>query len=404
MTKAFSLAMIAVLLLIATLCQAAEPHGWRGDGSGEYPTANPPTEWTADKNVVWTTPLAKWSNASPIMVGDKLFICAEPNSLLCLSATDGKILWEKTNGAADLATPAEQAMKLPGSHKDMGSSTQTPVSDGVNVWALYASGVATCFTLDGVRVWTKQLRAPAPSAWGFDASPVLVDGKLIIVYGDVYAYNPLTGEQLWQAKSLQHWGSPVVTSIGGVNVLVTTNGEIIRISDGVILAKGLFKPEYNAPVVHDSVIYSVEKGQNAEKAIAWQLPAKIENDAVTPTKLWEAAIPANRYYASPVYSNGTLYLMAQSGQFTALDAKTGTDLNKWPGRLPNMGGELYYPSLAAAGKYLYVSNESTMLVIDTTTNTEIARNPIPGKFRSTPIFVGERMYVRGKTTMYCIGK
>ncbi len=407
MTKAFSLVIMAALLLITTLVQAAEPRGWRGDGSGEYPTANPPTEWAKDKNVVWATPLAKWSNASPILVGDKLFICAEPDSLLCLSATDGKILWEKTNGAADLATPKEQAMMLPKSHGTMGNSAQTPVSDGKNVWALFASGIATCFTLDGERVWTKQLRVPAPSAWGFDTSPVLVDGKLIIVYGDVYAYNPLTGEQLWQAKSFQHWGTPVVTSIDGVNVLVTANGELIRISDGVILAKGLFKPEYSAPIVHDGVIYSVNTGQNADKVIAWQLPAKIENDALVPTKLWEATVAKDRYYASPVYHDGVIYVVNRAGQFNGINAKTGEVLNKWIAGLGNMGNakEQYYPSPTSAGKYLYVSSESTVLILDTANNyTEVARNTIPGNFRSTPIFVGERMYVRGKTAMYCIGK
>ncbi len=407
----FLFSMMAILLL-AVIGLAAEPRGWRGDGSGEYPAANPPTEWAADKNIVWTTPLAQPSFSSPIMVGDKLFVCAEPNSLLCLSATDGKILWEKTNGVADLATPEEQKLRLAGSSKDMGNTTQTPVSDGVNVWALYASGIATCFTLDGERVWTKQLNkpSPAPQGWGFNVSPVLSDGKLIISYGDVFAYEPLTGKQLWQAKSSPHYGTSVVTKIGDVSVLVTSNGEVIRISDGVVLAKELYKMEYNSPIVHEGIIYVTKNGAasdklKSEKALALQLPAKIENDAITVTQLWEAAIPANRYYASPVYCNGTLYVMAQSGQFTALDAKTGTDLNKWPGRLANMGGgDLYYPSLAAAGKYLYVSSESTILVIDTTDNTEIARNPIPGKFRSTPIFVGERMYVRGKTAMYCIGK
>jgi hypothetical protein len=47
--------------------------GWRTDGTGRYPDAQPPTEWSAQSNVVWKTPLPKPSNATPILVGDRLF-------------------------------------------------------------------------------------------------------------------------------------------------------------------------------------------------------------------------------------------------------------------------------------------------------------------------------------------
>jgi len=52
--------------------------GWRTDGTGTYPKANPLTKWSTTQNVIWKTPLAKWSNATPIIVGDRLFVCGEP--------------------------------------------------------------------------------------------------------------------------------------------------------------------------------------------------------------------------------------------------------------------------------------------------------------------------------------
>lgn len=398
--------MLAVaLLLTALLSWAGEPRGWRGDGTGEYPAANPPTEWAKDKNVVWSTPIAQWSNSSPILVGDKLFVCAEPNSLLCLGAADGKIIWQKSNGPTDLATAEEQQMKVPSWHPEMGGSVQTPVSDGVHVWALFASGIATCFTVDGERVWTKQLRVPTRSAWGFDASPVLADGKLIIAYGDIIAYDPLTGAQLWQAKSAPHWGSPVLTKIGDVSVLVTTNGEIIRISDGIVLATGLCAPEHSSPIVHNGVVYAMRSGTETDMISAWQLPAKVENDAVVVNKLWDCTVPKQRYYASPLFYDGNVYVVNQAGMLSAINATTGQSLNKWPAKLQNMGGGTYYPSPVSAGKYVYVSSGSTVLVLDPAKDfAEIARNPIDGTFRSNLIFAGERMYVRSLTGMICIGK
>ena len=71
--------------------------GWRGDGNGAWPGAVPVQEWnaTTGKNIVWKTPMPGPSFSQPIVVGDKVFTLADPNWLICLSAADGKILWQK---------------------------------------------------------------------------------------------------------------------------------------------------------------------------------------------------------------------------------------------------------------------------------------------------------------------
>ena len=73
------------------------PVGWRGDGSGAWPGATPVKEWDAatGKNVAWKTPMPGPSFSQPIVVGDKVFTLADPNWLICVSAADGKILWQK---------------------------------------------------------------------------------------------------------------------------------------------------------------------------------------------------------------------------------------------------------------------------------------------------------------------
>ena len=60
-------------------------------------------------NVVWKTKLPNWSNASPILVGDRLFVCAEPSTLICLAAADGRILWQGANTYFDLLAPDQVA-------------------------------------------------------------------------------------------------------------------------------------------------------------------------------------------------------------------------------------------------------------------------------------------------------
>src|SRR5271155_3398963 len=54
------------------------PVGWRGDGTGRYPGATPPTAWGRKhagsgyetKNILWATPLPNGGVSCPIIVGN----------------------------------------------------------------------------------------------------------------------------------------------------------------------------------------------------------------------------------------------------------------------------------------------------------------------------------------------
>ena len=76
--------LFTMLALAGHAGVAAEPTavGWRGDGTGVYPDARPPVKWSATENVLWKTPMPGKSNASPILVGDRIFVCSEPSTLL----------------------------------------------------------------------------------------------------------------------------------------------------------------------------------------------------------------------------------------------------------------------------------------------------------------------------------
>src|SRR4051812_40054769 len=66
--------------------------GWRGDGTGRYPGATPPISWErttngngyATKGIVWMSPLPNLSAATPIIVGDKIFLTSEVSDVVCL--------------------------------------------------------------------------------------------------------------------------------------------------------------------------------------------------------------------------------------------------------------------------------------------------------------------------------
>lgn len=88
------------------------PVGKRGDGSGRFPGATSPTTWSATEKVAWSVPMPNWSNASPLVVGDKVITMAEPSTILCFDAKTGTRLWLN---AADHPHARAPALHRPGS-------------------------------------------------------------------------------------------------------------------------------------------------------------------------------------------------------------------------------------------------------------------------------------------------
>ena len=100
-----ALFLFHLLLSFPSIAWAQQAVGWRGDGTGVFPDAHPPTEWSTEKNVVWATKTPSRSNSQPAIAGDRLFVCSEPFTLLCLRLRDGEILWQRSNAYRDVTPP-----------------------------------------------------------------------------------------------------------------------------------------------------------------------------------------------------------------------------------------------------------------------------------------------------------
>jgi len=88
-----------------------KPIGWRADGSGVYPGAEPPGVWKEDENLVWKTALPNWSNSGCIVVGDKVITFVEPHTLLAYDARTGEKLWHNATDQLDAQGLAEECKR-----------------------------------------------------------------------------------------------------------------------------------------------------------------------------------------------------------------------------------------------------------------------------------------------------
>lgn len=79
------------------------PVGWRGDGTGVFPGATPPTSWdSSGKGVLWRVTMPHQTLASPIVVKGKVITLADPHTILACDANTGKRLWFNAQNTFDL--------------------------------------------------------------------------------------------------------------------------------------------------------------------------------------------------------------------------------------------------------------------------------------------------------------
>jgi len=401
--------LLALALSSASAVSGGEPapFGWRGDGSGLFPKADPPTEWDIDtgKNILWKAETGK-SQSSPIVVGDRLFLTAEQDLLLCVDRKTGKVLWQKDDGYTALPAGMKVPEKRPPASPGCGYSTPTPVSDGKLVYASHGTGIVACYDVDGNRRWIQRLDVEQTTEYGRSASPVLAGGKLIVSLGGLLALDPQTGKTLWEAKDAKcSYGSPTVARIGEVEVLLTPMGDCVRVSDGKILATELATAKYVSPLVLDGgiVVYATSP------AIAWKLPDKAA-DAVKPTKLWENEDIEGEFFASPVCHGGLLYAASNEGVLYVLDAKTGKIAWQKELDIPSAGGKMgaepanIYPSLILVGKHVLLGNDTgtTLVLVPGREYKALSRNVLDKGSGASPIADGGQLFLRGGKRLYCI--
>lgn len=389
MNKLSSTILVCSVLYIGTALAATS--GWRNDGTGRYPDAKPALKWSKTENVIWKKPLSKESNASPTVVKDRLFICQDPETLICISSLDGSNIWQATLDWDALSGGKSR----PSKHNDTGYSTPTPLSVGDNVYVVFGSGIAAAFDLDGKQIWAKIVGSPTHE-WGHSASPVFADNKIFVhMDNKLMALDPKSGKTLWTAPSLSFWGSPLPLEFGTRHAILTPGGDIIRTLDGKIVAKAVAEMPWTSPIVEERVVYVIdEKG-----ATAFRLPTRLPLQLKV-ERLWSAQAKKDRYYASSVYHEGLLYNVTKGGFLVVLDASTGETV--YEKRLPLSGN--VYPSPCLAGEHLIVTSSSGKMVVikPGRTYTEVAQNMLEG-MRSCPTFDGNRMYVRTFNHLYCIG-
>jgi len=379
---------------------SAAVSGWRGDGTGRALAAAPCLEWGGanNTNIQWKTQVGA-SFSSPVPVADRVFVTAEENKLVCLDREDGKILWQSSNGFADLpSTTTGKPETAPAT--SCGFTTPTPASDGERVYALFGTGVVSCYDLAGRRQWMRYINATERLEYGRSASPVLAGGRLVCMIGHLLALDTATGVTAWEAPDVaETYGTPVAAKLGPTLVIVTPNGAVVRAADGKVLATGIGETAHTSPVVQNGVAFFADAHSSAVKLI-------LKPDGHLEThELWQADFDGE-CYSSPVWHDGILYAVNNAGVLQALDAVTGKSIYQQTLDLRSGAtGANLYACLVFAGGNLFVANDrgDTLVVKPGREFKSVQHNTLDEGANSTPMFDGRTLFLRVGEALYAIG-
>jgi outer membrane protein assembly factor BamB len=391
-------------------CDAGDWSQFRGPNSTGYSAeAQVPLKPKID----WTAQLPGRGLASPIIVGDKVFVtCSsgpkqERLHVICFNEKDGGKVWERQLKATGRTM----------SHPKTSVAACTPCSDGKRVFALWSSNDLAAFDLEGNLLWLRGLTvdyANASNSLGMASSPVVIGETVVtMIENDSESYtlgiDANTGRNLWKMERPKsaNWSSPLVwqadkesapvvvlqSSKGLVAVDPATGSRLWEYTDGASTT--------SSGVVVGNIVYAASKGITALK------PSKTGG---APEQLWrsEQMSPST---ISPVVIGNLILTINGAGVLSVADIKTGD--RGWKLRISDVkanGG--FSGSPVGAGKHLVVATEKGLLQIVDTTAPEgaiVGSLQLPLKENTkemvlcTPALSGNAIFLRTDSALWRVG-
>ncbi|MHC4216771.1 MAG: outer membrane protein assembly factor BamB family protein, partial [Planctomycetota bacterium] len=389
--------------------------------------------WSETENIKWKVKLPGQGSSSPVIWGDKIFFqtaietdkkgsapdakkqgeeersfhgSEAPTNIykfdvVCMDRKTGKILWQKT---------ASEALPHEGHHPDGSFAAYSPVTDGKYVWASFGSRGTHCYDVNGNLKWSRDLgKMKTRNAFGEGASPALAGDALIVLMDQeddsfIYALDKKTGKTIWKKSrdEATGWTTPVVVEVKGKLEVIVNAPNLIRSYDaktGNIIWQcgGMTRNAVPSPVVGFGKVFCTS-GFRGNALLAIELGRTgdlTDSDAI----IWKVD-QSTPYVPSPLLIGENIYVLwINKGYISSYQAKTGKP-NFVRKALKDID-EVYASPVGAAGRVYIVGRDGTCQVLKNSDKFEkLATNILD----DDPAIVGDQIFLKGKTHMYCIEK
>ena len=377
-TKMKIQSIVWTILLIGSVGTTLDAQDWavfRGpDGDGVSNYENLPVQWAADKNVAWSVTVAEgWS--SPVVSEGQVFLTsavvqdadAEKSKYdLIVAAYDldtGKLTWQ-----TKVFVQPETAPRI---HQKNSHASPTPIIHDERLYVHFGHQGTACLTLDGEMVW-KTVSVEYKPVHGNGGTPIIVNDTLVFSVDGaattkVVALSLVDGSPRWtfdresNAPRKFSFSTPALIEVNGSQQIVSPGSDVVHGLDAKT-GEMIWKVTYDGysvipkPVLYNGLLYVCTsyntpwiycidpsgKGDVTETHVKWSHQKQVPHtpsiivrddliymvsdrgigsclDAQTGEVVWQERIGGN-YSASPIYTNGLIYLQSEQGDATVIEA------------------------------------------------------------------------------------
>ena len=309
----------------------------------------PPLNWSDDKGIAWSVPLPGQGSSAPVLWKDAVYVVSEGEhpAVSAYDAVTGALRWSQPHRAS--------AQKL------VAGFTPTPLVEAGRIFALFESGEAVCYTLDGSLMWKRQLQEDYGGFGGVGRTAASMrrtrDCVLVTVAQKERSYllglDSGSGTTDWKADRLSDQdsaSSPVVAMAWGRETIILAGPGVLEgrsAIDGQLIWK---RPSYEQEPPH-APAFVLHPRTEEPLVITGSTAFRIFPPGRDPELLWKAE-RARPHRAAPLVFDGLVYVIDSSGMLFALELITGREL--WSAQ---MRGEFWATPIAAAGRIYCFSRD-----------------------------------------------
>ena len=379
---------------------------WRGpSGQGDVEGEGYVDSWGEDHNILWKVEVPGSGNSSPIVWGDRIFLTSEDErgskrSILAFRRSDGELLWQ----AAAPGGPSEHA------HQKNGHASGTATTDGERIYAFLGNHGLLAVDFDGTEVWHQDL-GQTSNYHGPASSPLLYEDRIIVVLDQksdpyVAAFDKTNGLELWKTPRSQRvgWNSPIALRAGDRDeIVVSGQGQVQaydpRTGEELWSAKGNTFEVIPTPVVGHGLVFCSSGRAGPTLAIR---PGG--SGDVTDTHVVWSAPKGSPFVPAPIIVGDHLFMVNDMiSVVTIYDARSGEVTSQ--GRLGRSARESFSAApVAFDGKVFFTNDDGDTFVLKAGPDVEILHvNSLGERTLASPALVDGRWYIRTKQHLLAIG-
>lgn len=409
------------------------PH-WRGPTADGIASANakPPLKWDAKTNIKWTANLPGEGTATPIVWGDQVFIASaektekkSPSPVILDERAKTKpdefyyrfvvTSFDRESGKTRWQKLATEQVPHEGRHETNTYAAGSSTTDGERLYVSFGSRGLFCYSLSGELIWQKDLGDMRTRlGWGEAVTPVLAGDSLIVNWDQeegsfITALDKKTGDEKWKVarpEEVTSWNTPLVTEYKGRTMAIVNGTNRVRAYDAktgeqLWACGGQTTNAIPSPIrFEDNVICM--SGYRA--ACANAIPLDSVGDITNANKVVWNVSKGTPYVPSPILTGTRLLFTANNSDvLSGVDVRTGKPLFE-PRRLPGVG-TLYSSPVAANGHLYFTGRDGTTLVLkDNESLDVVATNQLNDAIDASLVAVGNQVFLRSWTKLYCIQK